>query len=62
MYHLQPPTPVTIDNKVAKRIVNGTAKNNIHSNRHDILLSQKHNESKSFPHILGGSKEKHGGL
>ena len=34
----------------------------IQSNRHEILLGQRHNTTKSFPHIKGGGKEKSGGL
>ena len=30
----------------------------IHSNRHDILLRQRQNTTKPFPHIMGGRKEK----
>ena len=32
----------------------------ISSNRHDILLGQRQNPAKSFPHILGRGKEKPG--
>ena len=62
MGHQQPPTPVETDNTTANRIVNGTAKQKILSDRHEILLGQSQNLKKSFPHILGRGKEKPGRL
>ena len=37
-------------------------KKKIYSNRHDILLDQRQNTTKPFPHILGRRKEKPSGL
>ena len=50
MSQQQPPTPVEMENTAANSIVN------------EILLGQRQNMTKSFPHILGGGKEKYGGL
>ena len=58
MGHQQPPTPVAMDNTEANSIVNGTAKQkNVPSNRHEILLGQRQNPTKPFPHILGIEKK-----
>ena len=57
MGHQQLPTPVETDNTAANIIVNRMAKQNISSNRHEILLGQRHNPTKPFPHILGIGKE-----
>ena len=60
MFHSQPPTPVETKNSASNVIINGMKK--IQSNRHEILLSQIQNMTKSFPQILGRGKEKPGGL
>ena len=60
MSHQQPPTPAETDNTLADSKVNGTKQ--ILSNRHDILLGQRQNTTKPFPHILGRGKEKPSGL
>ena len=52
MGHHQPPTLVATDNTADNSIVNGTAKKKISRNRHGILLGQKQNSTKPFPHIL----------
>ena len=62
MFHPQPPTPVATDNTATNSIVNGTSKKKIQSNRHDILLGARQKTTKPFPHILGGRKEKYGGI
>ena len=48
MVHKQPPKPVATDNTAADSIVNGMAKKNIHSNRHDILLGMRQNMKNNF--------------
>ena len=58
MGHLQPHTPVETDNTLANIIVNGMAKQKKSSDRYEILLGQRENPKKSFPHILGRRKEK----
>ena len=62
MGNQHPATPVAMYNKSSNRIVNVMAKKKIQSNRHEILLSQRHNTKKLFPHILGRGKEKSSGL
>ena len=62
MGHPQPPTPVATYNVVANSMLNGTAKQKIQSNRHELLLGQIKNTTKSFPHIMGRGKEKNSGL
>ena len=58
MGHQQAQTTLEMDNSSENSIVNGTAKENIQSKRHEILLGQRRNTTKPFPHILGGRKEK----
>ena len=51
-WHQQPTTPVAKYNTAAKTIIDGTANiKNITSNRHDILLGQRQNPKKPYPHI-----------
>ena len=57
MGHQLPTTPVATDNTAANSIVEGTSKKNILSNRHDILLGQRQNTTKPFPHIMGKGRE-----
>ena len=52
MVHSQPPTPVATDNTAGNSIMHGTAKKNIQSNRHEILLGTQQNTTKQFPRIL----------
>ena len=58
MGHPQPPTPMDMQYKAAKSIINGTSKQKNKRNIHDILLGQIQNTTKSFKHILRKGKEK----
>ena len=60
-----PPTTTNISGNgqyIDKKHRQWNGKKNIHSNRHEILLCQRHNTTKSFPHILGKLEEKPSGL
>ena len=58
MGHQQPLTPVARENTAANSIMNGTEKQERLRviKRNGILLVQRQNTKKSFPHILGGGK------
>ena len=57
MGHLQPPTSASTENTAANSKVKGmTKKKRISSNRHEILLGQRQNPTKPFPHIMGRGK------
>ena len=56
--HPQPPTPVATENTAANSTFNGTGGKEVQSHKHDILLGQRQNMTKSLPHILGRGKEK----
>ena len=55
--HQQPPTPVATKNTVANIIVNRRQRKKIFSNRHEILLGQRQNPTKPFPHVMGKRKK-----
>ena len=60
MGHSKTPTSVATDNTEANSIFNGTENKKVKSNIHEILLGQRQNTTKSFPHILE-RREKPGG-
>ena len=62
MGHPKPQKTVVTYNILSNSIVNGMAKQEkIQSNRHEILLGQRQNKTKSFTRILGIGKEKPSG-
>ena len=58
MVHPKPPTPVATDSTAANITMNGTSKQKIQSNRHEILFGAQQNKTKSFLHILVERNEK----